>query len=71
MKGILAQLVANRPLSVYESTKAFDQIMTGRATESQLAALLALIQQRGPSVDEITGAARAMPGYGRLFEKAV
>ena len=60
MKGILAQLVANRPLSVYESTKAFDQIMTGRATESQLAALLALIQQRGPSVDEITGAAQVM-----------
>lgn len=38
----------------------FDLVMTGQSTASQTGALLAMIQQRGASVDEITGAARVM-----------
>lgn len=47
-------------MTVEQATAAFDTIMSGQATPAQLAAMLALIQQRGPTVDEITGAAAVM-----------
>lgn len=60
MKELLSQLVSGQSLSVDQSVDAFEQIMTGRAGGAQIAALLALIQQRGPTVEEITGAAKVM-----------
>lgn len=60
MKHLLAQLADGQPLSQAQATEAFELIMTGQATEPQTAALLAMIQQRGPTVDEIVGAAAVM-----------
>ena len=60
MKDLLAQLAAGQPLSQDDATRAFEQIMTGEATHAQTAALLAMIQQRGPTVDELVGAATVM-----------
>ena len=60
MKELLSQLVSGQSLSVDQAVDAFEQIMTGRAGGAQIAALLALIQQRGPTVEEITGAAKVM-----------
>ena len=60
MKPLLAQLVTGRPLTADQAVEAFELIMTGQASPAQTAALLAMIQQRGPTVDEITGAARVM-----------
>lgn len=60
MKDLLAQLVQGTPLSAEQAIDAFDQIMSGKAQPTQTAALLAMIQQRGATVDELVGAATVM-----------
>jgi len=56
----LAQLVAGRPLTEAEAHKAFAHILEGEADDAQIGALLAFIARRGPTIDELVGAARAM-----------
>jgi anthranilate phosphoribosyltransferase len=53
-------LLAGRPLSESEADSAFELILQGHVPEPQIAALLALIQARGATTDELTGAARAI-----------
>jgi anthranilate phosphoribosyltransferase len=60
LKPLLAKLGAGRSLSEGEAEVAFDIIMTGNATPSQMGALLMALRVRGETVDEITGAARIM-----------
>jgi anthranilate phosphoribosyltransferase len=60
VKELLAQLVQNQPLSEAQAIDAFDQIMSGSSEPTQTAALLALIQHRGATVDELVGAAKVM-----------
>lgn len=60
MKDLLIQLLGNQPLSVEQTEEAFETIMTGGASPAQLGAFLALIQSRGATVQEITGAALVM-----------
>ncbi len=60
MKSTLQQLVLGQTLTADQAYDVFDLIMTGQSSPAQTGALLAMIQQRGPSVDEITGAARVM-----------
>jgi len=60
LKPLLAQVAAGRTLSEGEAEAAFEIIMSGNATPSQMGALLMALRVRGESVDEITGAARIM-----------
>ena len=60
LKPLLAQVAGGRSLSEAEAEAAFDIIMTGNATPSQMGAFLMALRVRGESVDEITGAARIM-----------
>jgi anthranilate phosphoribosyltransferase len=60
LKPLLAQVAAGRSLSESEAEAAFDIIMSGNATPSQMGALLMALRVRGETVDEITGAARIM-----------
>ncbi len=60
MKQLLLQLVQGQSLSTEQTIEAFEQIMTGQAAPAQIGALLALMQRRGPTVEEITGAAMVM-----------
>lgn len=60
MKSILSQLVQGNPLSTEQTVFAFDQIMTGQASPAQVGAMLAIMQMRGPTIDEIVGAATVM-----------
>jgi anthranilate phosphoribosyltransferase len=60
LKPLLAQVAAGRSLSESEAEAAFDIIMSGNATPSQMGALLMALRVRGETVDEITGAARTM-----------
>jgi len=63
MKPILAQLVDGRTLDREQATEAFEAIMSGRSAPTQTAALLALIAMRGPTVEEVTGAAAVMRAH--------
>src|SRR4051794_31991533 len=60
LKGLLAHVAQGRSLSESEAETAFDIIMSGDATPSQMGALLMALRVRGETVDEITGAARIM-----------
>lgn len=60
MKSLLAKLVAGQSLSGEETVEAFELIMTGQATPAQVGAMLSIIQSRGPTVEEIAGAAKVM-----------
>ena len=52
------------------SAAAFDIIMSGNATPSQMGALLMALRVRGETVDEITGAARTMRAKALTIERA-
>lgn len=59
-KSLLGRLAAGERLSEAESADAFDVMMSGNATPSQMGAFLMALRLRGETVEEITGAARTM-----------
>ncbi len=54
-KALIAIVADGRPLSVEEARTAFDVMMSGDATPSQMGAFLMALRVRGETVDEITG----------------
>lgn len=60
LKELIARVAQGRRLSESEAEAAFDIIMSGNATPSQMGAFLMALRVRGETVDEITGAARIM-----------
>ena len=56
----LNSLTASEDLSYNQSKNIFDQIMSGEATPAQIGGVLMALQTKGVSVQELTGAARAM-----------
>jgi len=58
--GFLKRLAAGERLTSEESAAAFGAMMTGGVSEARMAAFLTALALRGPSVAELTGAARAM-----------
>src|SRR3954470_5670154 len=60
LRPLLAKVAAGYKLSESEAEAAFEIIMSGNATPSQMGALLMALRVRGETVDEITGAARIM-----------
>src|ERR1700754_3255713 len=59
-KGFIAKVAAGGSLSRDEASRAFDRMMSGEATPSQMGAMLMAMRVRGETVDEITGAAATM-----------
>ena len=59
-RSLLAHVAQGKSLSETEAEAAFDIIMSGNATPSQMGAFLMALRVRGETVDEITGAARIM-----------
>ena len=60
LKPLLAEVAAGKALSEGQAEAAFEIIMSGNATPSQIGAFLMALRVRGESVDEIAGAARIM-----------
>jgi len=54
------RLLTGSALTEPEAESLFSSMLAGELDEPQIAAILALIQTRGPTVDELTGAARVM-----------
>src|SRR5690348_4333087 len=59
-KALIAKVATGASLSREESASAFDRMMSGEATPSQMGGLLMALRVRGETVDEITGAVRTM-----------
>ena len=59
-KSIIAKVATGATLSRQEAASAFDRMMSGEATPSQMGGLLMALRVRGETVEEITGAVSAM-----------
>jgi anthranilate phosphoribosyltransferase len=59
-KSHIAKVATGAPLSRDEAANAFEQMMSGEVTPSQMGALLMALRVRGETVDEITGAVSVM-----------
>ena len=59
-KSLIAKVASGAVLSRDEAANAFDRMMSGDATPSQMGGLLMALRVRGETVDEITGAVTAM-----------
>jgi len=59
-KALIAKAASGAALSREEAALAFDRMMSGEATPSQMGGLLMALRVRGESVDEITGAVSTM-----------
>ena len=59
-KPLIDKVANGNALSIQESESAFDVMMSGRATPSQIGGFLMALRVRGETVDEITGAVRIM-----------
>ncbi len=59
-KALIAKAATGAALTREESAHAFDRMMSGEATPSQMGGLLMALRVRGETVDEITGAVSAM-----------
>jgi anthranilate phosphoribosyltransferase len=60
LKSIIGKVATGATLSREEAVCAFDSMMSGEATPSQMGGLLMALRVRGETVDEITGAVSAM-----------
>ena len=59
-KALIAKVATGASLTREESASAFDRMMSGEATPSQMGGLLMALRVRGETVDEITGAVTTM-----------
>jgi len=60
LKPLIAKVATGTPLSREEARAAFDVMMSGEATPSQIGGFLMALRVRGETVDEITGAVEIM-----------
>jgi anthranilate phosphoribosyltransferase len=59
-KSLIAKVATGASLTREEAANAFDRMMSGEATPSQMGGLLMALRVRGETVDEITGAVTTM-----------
>ncbi|MCF6198492.1 MAG: anthranilate phosphoribosyltransferase [Hyphomicrobiaceae bacterium] len=60
MKSFINKVADGTSLSATEASKAFDLMMSGEASEGQIAGFLMALRVRGETIEEITGAATTM-----------
>src|SRR3979409_432037 len=60
LKALIGRAASGASLSREQAAMAFDLMMSGEATPSQMGGLLMAMRVRGETVDEITGAVSAM-----------
>ena len=60
LRGLIGKVATGATFTREEAASAFEQMMSGEATPSQMGALLMALRVRGETVEEITGAVSAM-----------
>lgn len=60
LKSAIEKILIEESLTEKEAYNAMDEIMSGKATNSEIGALLMGLRMKGESVEEITGFAKAM-----------
>ncbi len=59
-KALIDKAAKGQSLSIQEAESAFEVMMSGQATPSQIGGFLMALRVRGETIDEITGAVRTM-----------
>jgi anthranilate phosphoribosyltransferase len=65
---VLSALVAGKDLDAGDTAWAMDQIMSGAATDAQIAGFTIALRAKGETVDEVTGMVRAMYEHALTIE---
>lgn len=60
IREVLSRLVGGDRLGADECQSLFESLLRGDLDDAQIAGVLSLLQSRGPSVEEVVGAARVM-----------
>ena len=60
IKEAIAKIVEGKNLEREEAEEAMEEIMSGKATDAQIAGFLVALRLKGETVDEITSFARVM-----------
>ena len=60
IKEAIEKVVRKIDLTQVETRAVFDEMMSGKATPAQIGSFLTALRMKGETVDEITGAAKAM-----------
>src|SRR6201995_5513351 len=60
LKSLIGKVATGATLTRHEAASAFDSVMAGEATPSQMGGFLMALRVRGETVDEITGAVAAV-----------
>src|SRR3954464_13002519 len=61
LKSIIGKVATGASLSRDEAASAFDAVMSGEATPSQMGGLLMALRVRGETVEQTTGAVWGLP----------
>ncbi|WP_129839382.1 anthranilate phosphoribosyltransferase [Streptomyces sp. RFCAC02] len=65
---VLSTLLAGRDLPASATAWAMDRIMSGEATDAQIAGFAVALRAKGETVEEMTGLVNAMYGHANLIE---
>jgi len=76
IQDLIRKVTERKDLTVEESTRAMNEIMSGEATPAQIAAFIVALRMKGETTAEITGCARVMrekakrvdPGFPGQYE---
>ncbi|MCG8508585.1 MAG: anthranilate phosphoribosyltransferase, partial [Rhodospirillales bacterium] len=68
IKALIGKTAEGTALSEAEAEAVFGVIMSGDATPAQIGAVLMALRVRGETVDEITGAVRAMRAKALMID---
>ncbi len=60
IKEAISKVVIGQNLTQEETASVIEEIMSGNATDSQIASFITALRMKGETIDEITGAARVM-----------
>ena len=60
IKEAISQVIEGKSLGKNEAKEVFDEIMSGKCTDAQIASFITALRMKGESVEEITGAAESM-----------
>ncbi|MFP4058612.1 MAG: anthranilate phosphoribosyltransferase [Candidatus Brocadiia bacterium] len=68
IREAIAKLVEGEDLTADETVAAMDAIMSGRATDAQIAAFVVALRLKGETIEEIAGCARVMRQKARRIQ---
>lgn len=68
IKEAISELISGKDLSPEMATKVMEEVMTGSATQAQIASFLTALHMKGETIEEITACAKVLRQLGTKVE---